>query len=190
MKNKIVFTFCIIFVFLVGCAKPPVSEMENAKEAVFRAENDADAVLYAGSTLAQARDALRRMQIEADSKRYDGAKTFAIEAANAANKAITDGKTGARRVRDEAEAFLSGLRQAIEETARNINNARNSKLALNFNALNRELNNARDTADMAEIDQAMGRYQEALDKGKNARSILSGINEKLTNAATASSGKK
>lgn len=190
MKNKFIFTFCIFLFLLAGCAKPPVAEMENAKEAVFRAENDADAVLYAGSALAQARDALNRMQVEVDSKRYDSAKTFAIEAADAANRAIADGKTGAKRVKDEADVFLSSLRQSIEETAKNINNARNSRLALDFNALNSDLTKARDTTDQAEVAQVMGRYQEALDKGRDVRSILGGINERLTNAATASSAKK
>ena len=190
MKLKFAIITIILLVFALGCAKPPLAEMESAREAVFRAENDSEAVLYGGSSLARARDALRRMQVEADSKRYDAAKTHAAEAIAAAEKAITDGKAGASRIRDEAAAMLSGLKPAIEETERNLNGARYSGLTLDYNELNKELNDARDTTDRAEIDQAMGRYQEALDKGKTARAAISDINEKLTSTVTSAFSKK
>ena len=183
-----------VFLFSVplfaACAKPPLAEMESARDAVFRAENDSNAVQYGSNSLAQARDALRRMQDEADSKNYDSAKTFAEDAIQAANKAIADGSDGARRARDETAAFLLGLRPAIEETERSINNARYSRVALDYDSLYRDLNAARDAADQAEVAHAMGRYNEAMERGRTVRSLLFIINEKLTNAVTAASGKK
>jgi hypothetical protein len=82
-----------------GCAKPPTEEMDAASAAVTRAENDPDAVTYAGNSLARAREALNRMSVEADSKRYDAAKSFAAEAIAAADKAISDGRAGAARAK-------------------------------------------------------------------------------------------
>jgi hypothetical protein len=130
------------------------------------------------------------MQSEADSKRYDAARTHAAEAIAAADRAIADGKTGASRARDEAAALLAGLRPAIDETERNINGARYSALDVDYDKLNRDLNGARETTDRAEADQSMGRYQDAMDKGRNARSVIGDINEKITNAATSVFAKK
>lgn len=190
MKVKFILIICVILALVFSCAKPPVEEMDNAKEAVFKAENDEDAVQYASGTLARARDALRRMQNEADSKNYEAAKTLAAEAIVAADKAITDGKAASIRDRDEAASLLSGLRPEIEETERNINGARYSLLALNYNDLERDLRTAEDDADQAEANLQSSKYQDAIEKGMSARSIIGGINEKITNAATASSAKK
>jgi len=190
MKVKFIYIFCLILVLVAGCAKPPTAEMDSAKEAVFRAENDENAVKYAASTLARARDALRRMQVEADSKRYDAAKTHAAEAIAAAEKAIADGNAGYSRTRDEAASLLSGLRPALDETGRNLNSARYRQLRLNYDQLNRDLKDAGDTTEKAEVDQAMGRYQEALEKGRTVRAAISDINEKITSAATGASAKK
>src|SRR5215475_5709064 len=110
MKVKLIYSFCIVLVLILGCARPPVEEMQNAREAVFKAENDAAAVQYASGTLARARDAIKRMETEADSKNYEAAKTHAAEAIAAAEKAITDGRSGTQRAGAEAQSMISGVR--------------------------------------------------------------------------------
>ena len=190
MKVKFILTFCIILVIIMGCAKPPIAEMDSAREAVFKAENDEDAVLYAGATLARARDALRQMEEAADSKQYDAARTHAEDAKSAAERAITDGKTGAARARDESTSMLRGLRESLEETERNINGARYSLLDLNYDDLGREFMDASNTVDRAESEHSRGNYPDALDNSRKARSAISSINERISNAATAVSPKK
>ncbi|MDR0463948.1 MAG: DUF4398 domain-containing protein, partial [Treponema sp.] len=123
MKIRILFIFIIISFFVLNCEQPPLAEMDSAREAVFRAENDADAVQFAGGTLERAQDALRRMQTEADSKRYDAARTLAEEAIAAAEKALIDGKAGAQRAASESAALISGLRTEINETTSNVSSA-------------------------------------------------------------------
>ena len=185
-----IYIVCVLLALgAFGCAKPPTEEMNNAVEAVTRAENDADAVMYAGNTLARARDALNRMQAEADSKRYDAAKTLAAEAITAAEKAIADGKAGASRAREEAASLVSSVRSEIEQTGQGIQSARSAGLKLDYNELNRDLETARQNADQAEVALAGNRYQDALERGRSARAALSGINQKLTNAVTAISSK-
>ncbi|MCL2197173.1 MAG: DUF4398 domain-containing protein [Treponema sp.] len=184
MKLKLFYILIAVSILVLGCAKPPLEEMEKAREAVFKAENDADAVQYAAGTLARARDALRRMQMDADSKNYDGAKTNAAEAVAAAEKAISDGKAGAQRAGSEANTLISGLRLEIEETTRNVASARYSNLALDYNALDRAIVSAHNTTDQAEVDQLMGRTQDALDKARVVRADLSEINQKVAGAAT------
>ncbi|GBU26828.1 hypothetical protein R84B8_00343 [Treponema sp. R8-4-B8] len=187
MKVKFIYIFCIILVLFIGCAKPPVEEMERAREAVFKAENDPNAVQYASGTLARARDAIKRMEAEADSKNYENAKTNAAEAIAAAEKAINDGKVSAQRVGEEANSLITGLRTEIDETTKNVAAARYSQLALDYDAIDKAIVNAHNITDQAEIDQSMGRNQEALDKARIVRASLSEINQKVANAAT---GKK
>jgi hypothetical protein len=175
---------------LGACAKPPVEEMNKATEAVTRAENNADALTYAGNTLARARDALNRMQTEADSKRYDTAKTHAAEALAAAEKAIADGQAGAARARQEATATVGALRPAIEETEQGIKAARSAKLPLDFAALDREIDDVRRNADQAEVALSGDQYQEALNRCRNARAGLNDIDQKLSSAVMATSRKK
>lgn len=175
---------------LAGCAKPPTEEMNRAVEAVSRAENDADAALYAGNTLARARDSIKRMQSEANSKRYDAAKTYAAEAIAAADKAIADGRAAAARAKDEASALVAELRPAIAEAARGIDAAQSAKLPLDYNAISKELDSARFSADVAQNALAANNYQDALSNGRTARAGISDINQKLSAAALAVSRKK
>jgi vacuolar-type H+-ATPase subunit D/Vma8 len=184
MKLKLIYIFCMGLVLFMGCAKPPVEEMEKAREAVFRAENDSNAVQYASGTLARAKDALKRMESEASSKNYEAAKNLAAEAVVAAEKAINDGKISAQRTREEAASLISGLRTEIDETTRNVASAHYSQLSLDYKAMDRTIVNAHNTTDQAEVDQAMGRNQQALDKAKGVRADLNDINQKIANAAT------
>jgi hypothetical protein len=165
--------------------------MNAASVALARAENDADAVAYAPNTLARARDALNRMQTEADAKRYDSAKTFAAEAVSAAEKAIADGKIGAERTREDAASLVAGLKNTVSETENSIRAAKKAQnLQLDFGAIDRDFETARRTADQAEVSLAGGSYADAADKGRTARGLLGGISEQLSSAATAASRKK
>lgn len=184
MKFKYVFIVCAVFTLVVACAKPPIAEMDSAREAVFRAENDADAVIYGSSSLARAQAALKRMQSEADSKRYDAARTNAEEAVTAAEKAIADGKAGAVRARSESSSLLTGLIQEIDEASRNVSGARYSQLNLDYNALEKALTGAYSAADRAEAANAEGRHQDALNIAMEIRSELFRINQLISNAVT------
>lgn len=172
----------LLFAALTGCAKPPIAEMDSAREAVFRAESDADAVQYGGNSLARARDALRLMENEADLKRYDAAKVHAAEAVAAAEKAVADGKAAAGRAKEEAASAISGLKPEIEETSRNASAARYSQLNLDYDALETELMGAYAQTDKAESAYAEGRYQDSIDNARSARSSLYGINQQISNA--------
>jgi len=184
MKVRNIAAVCVILALVLACAKPPLAEMESAREAVFRAENDANAAQFAVSTLARARDALRLMEDEAESKRYDAAKIHAMEAIAAAEKAITDGQAAAAKARDDAASLLSSLRPEIEDTSRNVNGARYSQLDLDYDQLDNEISNAYNVTDQAENDQAQGRYQDAIDKAMEVRSDLYGINQRVSGAVT------
>jgi len=204
--SKIKYIFFILIFFVLGCEKPPLAEMERAREAVFRAENDSDAVRYANPTLTRAQNALRHMQGEADSKLYDSAKSLAEEAIAAAEKAIIDGREAARRASEDsavpsaitapaapavsaaspaADALLSGLRAEIEETTANVSAARYALLDLDYDSLDRRIINAHNAADLAEADQSAGRTQDAANRARDVRMDLANINQMVANAAPA-----
>jgi predicted S18 family serine protease len=193
-KFKIGLVICVTLVvslLWIGCAKPPKAEMEAAVTAVTRAENDADAVTYAGSTLTRAREALNRMQAEAGSKRYDAAKSYAAEAISAADKAVADGKNGATRARDEASSLVNSVKNSLVETEKSIGSAREVKnIDLDFGGIDRDFENARRTISQAELSLAGANYQDALDKGRTARGILSDITTRISRATITVSRKK
>jgi len=176
---------------LIACKTPPTDEMNKAQDAVTRAENDADAVAYAGNTVAAARDALTKMMNEANAKRYDAAKKFAAEAISNAEKAIADGKAGAARARDEAANLLNSLKTPLEDTANAINAAKQVKNAqLDFNALSGDMDQARQTFSDAQNNLDANNYSGATAKGQIVRSMLADINGKITSAVQAASRKK
>jgi hypothetical protein len=181
-----------IFAFAISaCSAPPTEEMQRARDAVTRAENDADAVAYAGNTVIHARDALTRMQDEADSKNYDTAKEFAIEAINSANKAIADSQSAKERSKTEASTILNSVQSSLAETSNAINNARNvPDIQLDFNTLTQETDEARDTYGEAQQSFQDGNNPDAIAKGQAARGQLADINTKINEAAFDTSRKQ
>ncbi|MDR2618234.1 MAG: DUF4398 domain-containing protein [Treponema sp.] len=187
---SIIFTIVIIGTFL-ACKTPPTEDMNKAIDAVTRAENDADAVTYAGNTLVRARDALTQMQAEADSKRYDSAKNYAAEAIAAAEKALTDGKTGAARAREEAANLLNSIKPEIVQTEGELAAAKQVQgIQLDFNALDRDMASAKTAAAAAQSSFDASNYRDAVTKAQPIRPILSGIRTRISDAAIATSRKK
>ncbi|MDR1972307.1 MAG: DUF4398 domain-containing protein [Treponema sp.] len=181
----------LLTLYLAACAKPPTEEMENAASAVTRAENDPDAVTYAGSTLVRARDALNRMRSEAEAKRYDAAKNYAAEAVSAAEKAIADGRAAASRAREEASTLLGQVKTSLAETGRSLENAKEVKnIDLDFAVLDQDYDSARRNTAQAEVSLAGNNYQDSLDKSRTARGILTGIDTRIAGAAVLVSRKK
>jgi hypothetical protein len=174
-----------------ACKTPPTEEMNNAIDAVTRAENDVDAVTYAGNTLTRARDALTQMQAEADSKRYDSAKSYAAEAIAAAEKAIADGKTGAARAREEAAGLINGIKPEITQTEEELTAAKQVKgIQLDFNTLDQDLEAAKTAAAAAQTSFDAAVFRDVAPQIQRARPILASIRTRLSDAALATSKKK
>jgi len=191
--KKLSVVFIIIFVLglVSACSTPPKEEMEKAHDAVTRAENDANAVTYASNILVRARDALTRMENEAEAKRYDTAKTYAAEAVTQAERAIAEGRTGAARIKDEAENLVNSLAAPLAETAKSLDAAWQAEtIMLDFGSLNTDLEEARRTYGDARQSIENSRYREAVSQGQTVRSILSGINAALTEGVQAVSRKQ
>ena len=188
--KKVSVTLLIFFVLglvLIACTTPPKEEMDKALDAVFRAESDPDAVAYSPLLLVRARDALTRMQSEADAKNYDGARNFASEAINNAERAITDGRAAAARAREEAARLLADLPNTLAETTNTINTA--GRLP-DLDDFTEEVDLARDTYDNAQQHFEEENYIDAISNAETVRSLLSDVNTRINGAAGAASRKK
>jgi len=192
--KRIFSAICAAFVFVLAisaCSAPPTEEMQRARDAVTRAENDADAVAYAGNTVVHARDALTRMQDEADSKNYDTAKEYALEAINSANKAIADGQSAKERSKAEASALLDSVQNSLAETSNAINNARSvPDIQLDFNAITQDTDEARQIYGEAQQSFQDGNNPDAIAKGQAVRGQLADINTTINEAAFDTSRKQ
>jgi len=182
----------LVFGLALGaCAKPPTEAMNQAAEAVARAENDADAALYASATISRANDALAQMRAEAEAKRYDSAKTYAAEAITTAERAIVDGKSGAERARNDAATLLRAVEAEINDTQVSLNSARvKGNVRLNFGSLDASLNEARLTYDSAAQSLNNADYPNAVAKAQSIRPILANMRSQISNAVSALSRKK
>lgn len=188
MKVRLSFILAILMVLIMGCMRPPQEEMANARDAVFRAENDPYALLFARPVLSRARDALARMESEAEDRRFDAARIHAAEAISLAERAIAEGRLGSERASEDAAAALNGLRIEVIEAERNVNGARYSLLDLNYDELERDIMNAHLAVDRAEDSYAEGRYHETIDIARTVRADLLDINGRV--AAAAITGKR
>ena len=190
-KTAITFMVLLICFYMIACATPPVEEMNRAQNAVTRAENDPDAVAYAGGAIIRARDALEKMQSEADAKRYDEAKEYAAAATRNAEQAITDGKIGAELARNQALSLINSLGEPLAETADAISTAREvPNITVDFDTLSQDLDAAYSTYDDAWQNFQDENYQDAIDESQNVRSTISSINTILSEAAQDTSRKK
>jgi len=188
--NSLICVLLFSLVVMTGCTRPPTEEMDNAEEAVARAENDPDAVNYAGPLVQRAKDSLALMHEEADAKRYDAAITYANDAITLADRAIDEGRAESMRTREQAIKTLSEVRPLLLETEKRIDNAKAAKLPLDYGSIDSDLNTAQRTYDQAQTAVAGNRYQEAIFLSNNVRSGLAGINQKLGTTATEVSRKK
>jgi hypothetical protein len=179
IQNSLICVFLFSLVLMTGCTKPPTEKMNEAEEAVARAENNPDAVNYAGNLVERARDALALMQQEADAKRYDAAINYADEAIAMAERAMSEGHAAGLRARDEASSALSALRPQILDTEKRIDNAKSAKLPLDYDTIDRDMNTTQRTFDQAQSAMSGSRYQEAIFLSNNVRAGLNGINQKL-----------
>jgi len=179
IQNSLICVFIFSLVLMTGCTKPPTEEMNNAEEAVARAENDPDAVNFAGNLVQRAKDSLALMHEEADVKRYDSAINYANDAIALAERAINEGRADAGRTRQQAINSLAEVRPQLLETEKRIENAKTAKLPLDYGSIDGDLNTAQRTYDQAQSALSGNRYQEAIFLSNNVRSSLAGINQKL-----------
>ncbi len=176
---------------LGSCAKAPTAEMNTAAAAVAKAEGDSDTVEYAPDSLKRAKDSLSRMQAESAAKKYEAAKTLALEAVQAAEKAMADGKAGKARAKEEATSLLASVKAALLEAESALVSAKAVRgIVFDFTAAAQDMQSAQRSVATMETDLANENFKIALEKGQNARSLLGSLQNRIAEAVRAASRKK
>lgn len=180
-----------LVVYLGSCAKPPQAEIDAAKEAVAKAESDADAPVYAAETLASAKDSLSRTLKESEAKRYDQAKALALETVQIAEKAISDGKAGKERAKTSAASTIESVKSDVADAEKALAGARKTRgVKLDFAAVASEIDAVKKNLAAAESDFNNGAYKYALEKAESAQAAIRDITGRISTAVRAVSRKK
>jgi hypothetical protein len=102
------------FIFLIGCAKPPTMEIQNAEKALIEAKQK-EADLYVYDTFSRAEEALKRAKSYVNEKKYKEAKASAEESLGLAQQAITMIEPNKAKMKAEAEQIVLDVQNALSE---------------------------------------------------------------------------
>jgi hypothetical protein len=190
LQNSLICVLLFSLALMTGCSREPTEEMNNAEEAVARAENDPNAVNYSGNLISRAKDSLALMYEEAEAKNYDAVINHANDAISFAERAINEGSGQAWLAKNEATAVMSNVGSQIQETEQRIDNAKAARLPLDFDSIDRDFDSAQRTYTQARSAMSGNRYQEAIFLSNNVKAGLNSINQKLGASAMEVSRKK
>ena len=177
---------------LASCGgQVPTADIDAAKAAVAKADGDGNTQNYAPDFLAAAKDSLTKTLAAVDAKKYADAKALAQATVQAANKAIADGQTGAAKAKDTATALMGTLKASITEVENALAGAKKTRgIKLDFTALTKDLNAAKDQVSAAQTDVSGNNYKSAIQKGEAARSSLADLLNRIAEGVRAASRKK
>jgi hypothetical protein len=174
-----------------ACQKAPDAEMNAAREAVSKAKSDPNVPLYAQNQLSRAEAALANMETAAQAKKYTDAANYATEATSAAERAQSDARSAMTRLKGEADTAITAAKSALQETNGIVAQAAAKKpVTADITQANKDLAAAKSTIDEADAANQAARYQEAVDKAGAARSSLTGINQRVSQASVSAKRKK
>ena len=107
---------CIFALSLIcACAKPPTQEMAAAGKAIADAKAK-EADLYVQDVFAKAEDEMKKANELVTAKKYEEAKTAALEAAKMAEQAVAQVDQNKQKMKEEVETMLPDVQKALDET--------------------------------------------------------------------------
>jgi len=178
MKKFILLLPLILF---FSCAKPPQIEIEKAHSAYNDTSILSDVITYAAKDLAIAKVALDDMDSAVKNRKYDEAKTLSMTVVitcDVAKKTASDGKAMAMK---NASSELSRASLDIEDLRIIMERARiaakkNSKIKLDFQALDDQFNKTNNMLLAAKSANESGKFIEAY---RDAIQVRSAVAEEL-----------
>ena len=108
------FIFLLSLTLLIGCAKPPTQEIENAEKAIAQAKQK-EADLYVQDEFRRAEEAVKKAKDLVAAKKYKEARTSAEDAANIALSALSLVETNKAKMKQEAEKMVQDVQQLMDE---------------------------------------------------------------------------
>ena len=162
-------------VAVVSCGSPPEAELAAA-EAALESARGAGAEAYAADAYDRAKNTLSDARAKVEQGDYDAAKTAAIQAKDQADQAKSLAESTKVRVRDEAQAIVTRLSNAIGDASAAVDGAPRGKGAdSDLDQLRADLGQAE-----AELSDARGSlsssdFNAALEQAKSAESKLNQV---------------
>lgn len=168
-------------IFVIGCAKPPATAIEAARQALENAKA-AQAAEYAPRSLANADNAKTTLDAELKAQEgkfalfrsYKKATEMATAAKTAAEQAVTDANAAKEQARKESEALIAQAKTAIEEAKTMLASAPRGKGSqMDIKALEADI--AATETSLAEVEATYARGEYLRCKAK-AQATLQSVN--------------
>jgi hypothetical protein len=110
------FIVCMFALSLIfACAKPPTQEIANAEKAIADAKAK-EADLYVQDVFAKAESEMKKASEMVTAKKYDEAKTAALEAIKMAQQAVSLVDQNKQKMKEELDTILTDVQKALDET--------------------------------------------------------------------------
>jgi hypothetical protein len=185
MKQAVWKTGLIVCVFalslICACAKPPTQEIANAEKAIADAKAK-EADMYVQDVFTKAQDEMKKAGEMVTAKKYDEAKTAAMEAAKMAQQAASLVDQNKQKMKEEIDAMLPDIQKALDETKTLAATAIKKKVAASKEELQSAIGKLE--LDMTNVkDQLLaGKIRQAADLAKSLLEQITAQKQNLTDA--------
>lgn len=192
-KMTVLTPFLLAVLVLVGCAKPPQAEIDEAKGAVQTAVA-AEAGDYAGDSLRAAQDAVAQLEQELKAQEekfalfrsYKKASELAAAAKAAGEKAEADAKAAKEAARQAAESMMAEATALLTEVKEMLDKAPKGKgTAADLEMMKSDLAGVESTLADAQNSFNAEKYLEAKSKIEAAMSGANSVKSALEQAMAA-----
>jgi len=185
MKKAVWKTGLIVCVFalslIFACAKPPTQEIANAEKAIADAKAK-EADVYVQDVFTKAQDEMKKASEMVTAKKYDEAKTAAMEAAKMAQQAASLVEQNKQKMKEEIDAMLPDIQKALDETKTLTATAIKKKVAASKDELLSAIGKLE--LDMTGIKEQLqaGKIRQAGDLAKSLSEQVNAQKQSLTDA--------
>ncbi len=197
MKRFSLFALLVAaMVIVVGCGKPPETQIQQAK-AAYQAAEAAGAPQYAPEAWGRAKQAMDRLNAELDAqgkksgllRNYGRARTLADETLRLAKQAATDAGKKKDQLASDAAALIGEAKQLLQSAETRLA-ALPRVRGVDAAALRATLASARQQIDLAQADLDAGRFDDAQAKGAQARDAITRVLREIERVTGQSPSKK
>jgi len=163
----------LAFVFtLSSCGSPPQAELDAAQAALDSARQ-AGAETYAADAYNRAKNTLASANAKSEQGEYEAAKSDAVQAKDQADSARTLAESNKAKLRDEAQAIVDRVSNAIGDARAAVDSAPRGKGADgDLDQLRADLGQADAALNDARSSLSSGSFNAALEQAKSADSKL------------------
>ncbi len=164
-----------LVVAVVSCGSPPQAELDAAQAALDSARQ-AGAEAYAADAYNRAKNTLADARAKSEQSDYEEAKTAAVQAKDQADQAKSLAESTKTQVRDEAQAIVTRVSNAIGDARSAVDGAPQGKGAdSDLDQLRADLGQAEAALGDARGSLGSGSFNAALEQAKSAESKLNQI---------------